>query len=226
MRLAKILLILLAAGQAAHAADAKNPVVVELFQSQGCSSCPPANANLLAIADRPDVLALSWEVTYWDYLGWTDTFGDRSYTARQWDYAAGLRHTEVYTPQIVINGRTDIVGDNAAELQSTIARTDRGPNTPTLSLTSTEVRIASAQMHGDVFLVRYDPALVDVPILRGENGGRTLPHRNVVREFRRLGSFTGAPLTLLLPKSTRAGLKTAILLQAGLGGPILAAAHS
>jgi hypothetical protein len=226
MRLAKILLILLAASQAAHAADAKNPAVVELFQSQGCSSCPPANANLLAIADRPDVLALSWEVTYWDYLGWTDTFGDRSYTARQWDYAAGLRHSEVYTPQIVINGRTDIVGDNAAELQSTIARTDRGANTPALTLTTTEVRIAGAPTHGDVFLVRYDPALVDVPILRGENGGRTLPHRNVVHEFRRLGSFTGAPLTLLLPKPSRPGLSTAILLQAGLGGPILAATHS
>jgi len=226
MRLANILLVLLATSQAALAADAENPVVVELFQSQGCSSCPPANANLLAIADRPDVLALSWEVTYWDYLGWTDTFGDRSYTARQWDYAAGLRHTEVYTPQIVINGRRDIVGDSAAELQSTIARTDRGPNTPTLTLTPTEVRIASAQTHGDVFLVRYDPALIDVPILRGENGGRTLPHRNVVHEFRRLGNFSGAPLTLLLPKPTRAGLKTAILLQAGLGGPILAATHS
>jgi hypothetical protein len=226
MTLAKALALLIAAVPAANAADAANPVVVELFQSQGCSSCPPANANLLAIAGRREVLALSWEVTYWDYLGWTDTFGDRSYTARQWDYAAGLRHTEVYTPQIVINGRTDIVGDNADELQSTLARADRGPNSPTLTLTPEEVRISSAQTHGDVFLIRYDPAIVNVPILRGENGGRTLPHRNVVHEFRRLGSFTGAPLTLLLPQPTRPGLKTAILIQAGLGGPIRAAIHS
>jgi hypothetical protein len=226
MRLAKACAFLLATAPAAHAADTLNPVVVELFQSQGCSSCPPANANLLAIANRPDVLALSWEVTYWDYLGWTDTFGDRSFTARQWDYAAGLRHTEVYTPQVVVNGRTDIVGDSAAELQSTIARTDRGPNRPVLTLTSAEIRINAALAQGEIFLVRYDPALVEIPILRGENSGRTLPHQNVVVEFRRLGTFTGAPLTLPLPKPSRPGLKTAILLQKGRGGPIIAATHS
>ncbi|HWA61493.1 MAG TPA: DUF1223 domain-containing protein, partial [Caulobacteraceae bacterium] len=100
----------LAAAGAASAADAAHPVVVELFQSQGCSSCPPANANLMSIADRPDVLALSFGVTYWDQLGWKDTFASPQFTARQWDYARALRHDNVFTPQVVVNGRRDGVG--------------------------------------------------------------------------------------------------------------------
>src|SRR5580698_2329765 len=95
---------------AAGAADAAHPTVVELFQSQGCSSCPPANANVMALSDRPDVLALSFQVTYWDNLGWKDTFGSPRYTARQWDYARALRHDNVWTPQVVVNGRADVVG--------------------------------------------------------------------------------------------------------------------
>src|SRR5947207_14307653 len=81
--------------------------VVELFQSQGCSSCPPANANVMALSRRPDVLALSFQVTYWDSLGWKDTFGSPRYTARQWDYARALGHHNVWTPQVVINGPVD-----------------------------------------------------------------------------------------------------------------------
>jgi hypothetical protein len=223
---AHILALLLAATPCAYAADPQNPVVVELFQSQGCSSCPPANANLLAIASRPDVLALTWEVTYWDYLGWTDTFGSKSFTARQWDYARGLGNTEVYTPQVVVNGRRESVGDNAAELQAVIERSDRGRNAPALVLNQNSVQVGAAELRGDVFLVRYDPDLVQVPVLRGENGGRTLPHRNVVREFRRLGAFEGAARRFELPMASRPGLKTAILVQAGPGGPILAATHS
>jgi hypothetical protein len=223
---APTLALLLVASPSAYAADAANPVVVELFQSQGCSSCPPANANLLAIADRPDVLALSWDVTYWDYLGWTDTFGKNSFTARQWDYARGLGHSEVFTPQVIVNGRTDIVGDSASELQTTIARNDRGTNIPSLTLTADQVSIGPAQAQGDILLIRYDPNLIEVPILRGENGGRTLPHRNIVREFQRIGAWTGARQTFALPKASRPGLKTAILVQSGRGGPILAATHS
>src|SRR5580693_943584 len=104
------LLPLLMPTGAARAADLAHPVVVELFQSQGCSSCPPANANVMAIADRPDVLALSFGVTYWDSLGWKDTFASPKFTARQWDYAHGLGHSNVFTPQVVINGRRDGVG--------------------------------------------------------------------------------------------------------------------
>src|SRR5690348_18078561 len=95
----------LAAGSAAQA----QPVVVELFTSQGCSSCPPANASLAAVASRPDVLALSFGVTYWDYLGWKDTFAKPQFTDRQVAYEAGLGHSGPFTPQIVVNGSRDTV---------------------------------------------------------------------------------------------------------------------
>jgi hypothetical protein len=210
----------------ARAADISHPTVVELFQSQGCSSCPPANANLLAIADRPDVLALSWEVTYWDFLGWADTFGDRRYTERQWDYARALHHDDVFTPQIVVNGRADLVGDHAPELDTAIAQADRGATGPTLQLAPDHVSVGAAASRGEVVMVRYDPRLIQVPIQRGENAGRTLPHRNLVRDVRRLGAWTGAAHTYALPAATQHGLKTAILVQAAIGGPILAATHS
>jgi hypothetical protein len=93
----------------AMAAVAAHPTMVELIQSQGCSSCPPANANVVAISDRPDLLTLSWQVTYWDQLGWKDTFGSPVYTARQWNYAHSLHRGEVATPQVVVNGRADVM---------------------------------------------------------------------------------------------------------------------
>src|SRR5580704_13872184 len=93
-----------------QAADASHPAVIELFQSQGCSSCPPANANLNAISQRPDVLALSFSVTYWDSLGWKDTFAKNQFTERQYQYAHAMRQDNVYTPQIVVNGRLEGVG--------------------------------------------------------------------------------------------------------------------
>ena len=94
----------------AHAADASHPAVVELFQSQGCSSCPPANANVNALSQRADVLALSFAVTYWDRLGWKDTFAKPQFTERQWQYARAMRQQDVYTPQVVVNGRVEGVG--------------------------------------------------------------------------------------------------------------------
>ena len=211
---------------AAHAADAAHPVVVELFQSQGCSSCPPANANVMAIADRPDVLALSFGVTYWDSLGWKDTFASPRFTARQWDYAHGLGHDNVFTPQVVINGRRDGVGIDRGQLRSLMADGDRGDAGPALSVRGANLTIAAApsRQAADVWLVRYDPRIVEVPIKRGENGGRTLPHKNIVRELTRLGRWNGLAETLALPRSTDPILRGAILVQAPGGGPILAAA--
>src|SRR5450755_4266798 len=99
-------LLCLAGGGAppAVAADARHPLVIELFQSQGCSSCPPANANLFAWAARDDALALNFAVDYWDSLGWKDTFAKAAFTARQYAYARTLGHGEVYTPQTIVNG--------------------------------------------------------------------------------------------------------------------------
>lgn len=215
------------AANSAIAADARHPVVVELYQSQGCSSCPPANANVQAIADRPEVLALSFSVTYWDELGWKDTFARPEYTARQWDYAKGLGHQNVFTPQVVVNGRKDGVGADARELAQLVRAGDRGVAGPDLAIVGGAARIgAGAAPAGgaDVWLARYDPRILQVPIRRGENGGKTLPHKNIVKQFVRIGHWTGAAQTITLPASTDPALMTAVLIQTSKGGPILAAA--
>ena len=109
-------------------------MVVELFQSQGCSSCPPANANVNVLAARPDVLALSFAVTYWDGLGWKDIFAQPAFTARQWDYARAFGNQQVWTPQVVVNGRATVVGNKLAPLEALIAGHDRGISGPALGL--------------------------------------------------------------------------------------------
>ena len=214
--------VLLSAGLVAQAVAA--PVVVELFQSQGCSSCPPANANLNALAGRDDILALSFAITYWDQLGWKDTFASPQFTARQWDYARGLKHDNVYTPQMVIDGRFDLVGTDAREVEHAIAHAVLPDNTPSLSLSGSRLAVgAGAAAPADVWLVRYDPRVQQVAIGRGENAGRTLPHRNIVRALTRLGSWSGAAQSYDLPPTADPAFKTAILLQRTGGGPILAA---
>ena len=217
----------LAGAPGARAADAAHPVVVELFQSQGCSSCPPANANLIALSQRPDVLALSFGVTYWDQLGWKDTFASPQYTARQWDYAHALRHDNVFTPQVVVNGRLDGVGAAPGEIEQLMRRADRAAPGPVVTIAGGSVSVGAAHASGkpaDVWLVRYDPRVVQVAIRRGENGGRTLPHRNVVRELVRLGGWSGQAMHFNLPSGADPALRTAILVQTAGAGPILAAA--
>ncbi len=215
----------------ARAADAAHPTVVELFQSQGCSSCPPANAAVMALtADRPDLLMLSWQVTYWDDLGWKDTFGDPRFTARQRAYAAAWRRSNVFTPEVVVNGRADLVGSDPAELAAVVARQDRGDGGPSIAFEPGAVTVSGGTPDAGtplrVLLVRYDPRVIDVPIQRGENGGRTLPHRNVVREFDVLGPWSpGESRRFVLPAPTNVALRDAVLVQAGAGGPIVAASR-
>jgi hypothetical protein len=220
-------LLALSAG-AARADATKNPVVVELFTSQGCSSCPPANANLAAIAERPDVLALSFGVTYWDYLGWTDSFAKPEFTQRQYAYVQSLHRATAYTPQMVVNGEMDLIGNAADELDRFIdaARNQTPTTMPQITLAGGRVTIgagAAPEDAADVLLVRYDPNIVLVPVARGENGGRTLPHKNVVHDLVRLGGWTGEAVVFDLPPAPD-GLKTAILVQSAFTGPILAAA--
>ncbi len=219
-------LVLTAAG-AGSAVRAQPLQVVELFTSQGCSSCPPANAAVASLAGRADILALSFGVTYWDQLGWKDTFAAKAYTDRQWDYARGLHHGNVGTPQVVINGRTDVVGQRASEIEGALRRVPLAAGGPVLSLQAGAVSVAGPDLPrpADVWLVRYDPTTVQVPIQRGENGGKTLPHRNVVRQLTRLGTWSGGQKAWRIPEGP-AQLKTAILLQSASGGPILAAARS
>jgi hypothetical protein len=209
------------------AADGAHPMVIELFQSQGCSSCPPAAASLAAISDRPDVLALAFEVTYWDRLGWKDTFGNPAYTARQYAYARPLGHDGVYTPQVVVNGRVDGDGLSSGELAGLMSRGDRGSGGPKVDFAGGAVTVgAGAAPAGgaEVWLARYDPRTVEVAVLRGENAGHTLPYKDVVREMILLGHWRGEAASFPLPGASEQGLAEAAIVQGDGCGPVLAAA--
>ena len=211
----------------ALAGDAAHPTVIELFQSQGCSSCPPANANLIRFAERKDVLALTFAVTYWDYLGWKDTFATPEFTARQWAYAKAMGQSEVYTPQIVVNGRTAGVGVEDGEMADLARRFDRGAGGPALALEAGAATIgagAAPPQGADVWLVDYQPGVAEVAVRRGENAGRTLAHENVVRRLVLIGHWSGQAERLPVPPA-QAGLAQAVLVQAPDVGPILAAAR-
>jgi hypothetical protein len=212
-------------GDPALAAARPQLAVVELFTSQGCSSCPPANDNIRTLSSRPDVLSLSFGVTYWDQLGWKDTFASPVFTARQWAYARGLHHDNVFTPQVVVNGRADTVGQHLSEIDALL----RGAPLTGLQIVAETGRVrlsagtAPQGAPADVWLVRYEPGVIEVPVRRGENTGRTLPHAHVVRSLIRLGGWSGGPVSLSLPPGG-AGLASAVVVQSAGTGPILAAA--
>lgn len=211
-------------GTGAAAADAEHPTVIELFQSQGCSSCPPANANLNAIAGRPDVLALSFAVTYWDRLGWKDIFAQPGFTQRQWDYAKSGGRGNVSTPQMIVNGRGVLIGHSRTQVGAFLRNYDRGSTGPAIVGSAGRVTIGKALAKpAIVWLVRYDPRIRNVPIRAGENGGRTLPHRNIVRSLQLLGRWRGATVSFAVPPSSDPAYRSAVLVQQGRGGPIIAA---
>lgn len=203
-----------------------HPVVIELFQSQGCSSCPPANANVNAVAEtRPDVLALSFAVTYWDRLGWKDRFASPAFTARQWDYARAGGRAQVATPQVIVNGIGVVNGGDRAGLDQAIAAAGPAKGGPAIEPAGARIHLGAgtAARPATVWLVRYDPAVRAVPVRAGENQGKTLPHRNIVRQLVRLGEWRGAAADYVLPAPTEPRLATAVLVQQGQGGPITAA---
>lgn len=202
------------------------PVLVELYQSQGCSSCPPADVNVNALADRPDVVALSFGVTYWDYLGWRDSFAKPQFTERQRDFARFNHQGNVATPQVWINGNRTIVGNDRTELEASIR--DASAEGPAVAIRDGNVAIAAGHapaQGADVWVANFDPRTVQVAIRAGENGGRTIPHRNIVHQLTRVGHWTGASMKYALP-SAAPGLATAVFLQAGRGGPVIAAAKA
>ena len=212
----------------ALAADAAHPTVVELFQSQGCSSCPPAAANVAAVSDRADVLALSFAVDYWDRLGWKDTFSKAAWTARQYAYARAMGSDGVYTPQVVVNGRVAGDGLEAGAVQALMNRGDRGAGGPIVSFSGDAVTVgAGAAPAGgaDVWLARYIPHTVEVAIARGENAGHTLPYKDVVREMVLLGKWRGEAASFPVPGGGDAGLAEAAIVQGSGCGPIVAAAR-
>jgi hypothetical protein len=210
------------------AADAAHPTVVELFQSQGCSSCPPAEANVAAVSDRPDVLALAFEVDYWDRLGWKDTYSKAAWTARQYAYADAMGRDGVYTPQVVVNGRVEGDGLEPGGLANLMSRGERGGGGPSVSFTGDAIAVgAGAAPAGgaDVWLARYIPRTVEVAIPRGENAGHTLPYKDVVREMVLIGRWHGEAATFPRPATGEPGLAEAAIVQGAGAGPILAAAR-
>ena len=208
-------------------ADAAHPAVVELYESQGCSSCPPANANVNELAGRSDILALNFAVTYWDQLGWKDTFAKPAYTARQWDYAHAAGRPQVATPQVIVNGRGTTVGSNPQALAAAIRQNDRGTGGPAIAANGSRVVVGAApSAHAaTVWLVRYDPRNLVVPIRAGENGGRSIGHRNIVRSLEQIGTWSGRQAAFALPANPDANYRAAILVQDGTGGKIVAASR-
>ncbi|WP_312161277.1 DUF1223 domain-containing protein [Phenylobacterium sp.] len=211
------------------AAAAKPPVVVELFTAQGCASCGEANANLAKLAQREGVLALTFPVDYWDYLGWSDTFAKPEFTARQKAYVARLELREPYTPQVVVDGQTQAGGlqtEKVDRLLAQAAKAERDP--PDMAFIGPRrVDVGSGRPPrggAEVWLVRYDPREHDVVVRKGDNRGQTVAHRNVVREIKRLGPWRGRPTAYRLPAADEDGLVTAVLVQATDGGRILTAA--
>ena len=198
------------------------PVVLELFTSQGCSSCPPADVAVANVADRADVIALSFNVTYWDHLGWKDTFARPEFTNRQMAYAKMLGGG-AYTPEVVAGGRSGGVGNSPAKVATLIAQ---GRTQATAAVTTAPGKVSvsagvAPRRGADVWLIRYDPRLVQVPVKAGENTGKTLPQRNVVRSLARLGAWSGQPAAYAVPPAV-VGLKSVVLVQGKDGGPILA----
>lgn len=204
---------------AAHAAPARQ-VVLELFTSQGCSSCPPADALLTELSAQPGLLALAFHITYWDRLGWRDPFSLEEATARQRRYGAALGLSAIYTPQLVVDGRIDVVGSDRIGVLRAIeaARGAPGVMLDVQRDEATVIATLGAGPGGTVRVVGYDREH-RTPVGRGENGGRTLRESNVVRGMA-AHDWDGGAVTLRLPAP--AGERVAVLIEAR-DGAILAA---
>lgn len=204
------------------------PIVVELFTSQGCSSCPAADVVLGELTRRPDVLPLSYHVTYWDRLGWPDTLGLAASTQRQRVYAHSLGNDGLYTPQMVIGGRIDVVGSRRQRvLEAVDLLASHAESGPAITIEGNRLRLDGG-MAGEatIWLLGVDRSH-DVAIGRGENRGRTIRYHNVVREMTELGRWSGDVLEIPLPLERLAadGRDGAAVLVQQPGGPILAAGY-
>jgi hypothetical protein len=211
---------------ASAGAAGRTPVVVELFTSQGCNSCPPADLLLGELAAREDVLPLSFHVTYWDRLGWPDTFGLEASTRRQGAYADSLGRRGLYTPQMVIGGRLDAVGSQRGRVLAAIEllQSHEEPE-PEIAIEDCELQLTAGDQGAcTLWLIGFDRAH-DVRIERGENRGRTLRYHNVVREIVELGTWRGEPIRLPLPRARLAPERrdAAVLVQRQADGAIVGA---
>ena len=195
------------------------PVIVELFTAQGCTGCPEANARVEAVADEPGVIALTYAVDYWDYLGWPDTFARPEFAQRQRDYRRPLHLRDVSTPQVVIDGRRQVVGGQADALQAAIdEEAARRVFPPEIEFRDTgdSVGVGSGRSPdggAEVVAVFYTPGSQTVEIASGDNRGRVVRHVNVVRSVRVLGDWGGRSVLYPLPLAD-AGQAVAVLVQA------------
>src|SRR5450755_4568966 len=223
-------------------AHADPRAVVELFTSQGCSSCPPADKILGELARDPSVIALSMPIDYWDYLGWKDTLADARFSARQKAYSQMRGDREVYTPQVVVNGSVHVIGSDRAGIESAIGSTRKAdsvmsvPVTMTLAGKQITVSVAAsgngpAAMHGEVWICSISKA-IPISVGRGENRGQEVTYYNVVRNLFKVADWTGAPgsWTVPLDKIAHDGIDGAVAyVQDGSRekpGPMLGAAYT
>ena len=204
-------------------AQADPRAVVELFTSQGCSSCPPADKVLGELANDPSVVALSMPIDYWDYLGWKDTLADSRFTARQKAYSQVRGDREVYTPQVVVNGSVHVIGSDLPGIENAIHVTSKSdgvmsvPVSMTQSGTQITVSVAAAVKapavrHGEVWICSVAKA-VPIAIGRGENRGRQVTYHNVVRGLLKVGDWNGAPASWTVPLEniSRDGVDAAVV---------------
>jgi hypothetical protein len=205
------------------------PSVIELFTSQGCSSCPPAEKIAGELASRPGVLVLTYHVNYWDELGWRDRFGLPDATRRQQGYAAALRSRGVYTPQAIIEGTHDVIGSNRPAIEQELRGEPSGvPVGLRVHDGRVDVDIPAHQKAptGEVILVTYLRSAVS-PIGRGENAGRTIQESNIVRSIRSLGPLSGSVQTwqVRVDSLPTDATDVAVLVQERAQGAMLGAAH-
>lgn len=206
----KLLCTLMVAGAmlvSPDAADAADDVVmVELFTSQGCSSCPPADANLGKLANREDIIALSMHVDYWDYLGWRDTFARREHTLRQISYRDAMGARVIYTPQVVVQGRFDVPGYRPDQIDEAIGAAYRLSSASSIKIQRADGMLkAVVTSKGDasrctIWVASYNRSAT-VEIQRGENAGERITYHNVVDKLMRVGSReSNAPQEVALPQ--------------------------
>jgi hypothetical protein len=219
-----------AVGLAGAEDSGRSPVVVELYTSQGCSSCPPADEILAGLAKRGDVIALALHVDYWDYIGWKDVFGSPQYTERQRAYARAAGARTIYTPQMIVAGMDHLVGVRPAELAALIKRHAAMPERAELhirrdgsAIVISADPITTLPEGAIVQLVRYKPEQ-SVQIRAGENAGRQISYHNIVTGWQRVGDWDGRS-ALSMRLDVPAGQPAVVILQEPGPGRILAAAR-
>jgi hypothetical protein len=222
------------AGPSAADADSQ-PILAELFTSQGCSSCPEADLIWSDLQKRNDVVALSFSIDYWDYIGWKDTLARHENTLRQQAYAKDMPSRQVYTPQVIVDGVVDVVGNERDKLVSAIDRrvaTSRGKRLPVqLSVSGNVVHArigAGAAGESATIWVAHTAAVKTVKVMRGENSGKVMTYTNVVRDFSPAGTWSGAAVAIDLPARSQASADAdgvAVWVQSGQHGRVLGAAQ-